>query len=191
MSYRTYTKRGSRRIPGWLDTALLVMGISFVFVVGVTFFRRLKPDVTPLVAPSAQEIVESLTEPTSAAQGVLSRTPTEAPQTITLSGISATSAFAVAKRVVRDGVFTHTILAQGLPDIDAGREHYQAWLVRPYPFEFFATGRLVFNADGSWGMLWDGESGKTYDEFVEVLVTREPNDFDDNPSANQVLKGMF
>ena len=159
----------------------------------MTIFRRgAAPESDPSVRTS-DDIVAELTDASSpAASSAYRETPRGIPESATLAAVSSGSGSAVAKRVFENDFYTHTILANGLPTLDETRFRYQAWLIRPYPFDFFETSPLVHNADGSWGMIWVGDAGETYDEFVEILVTLESvNDFDENPSAEQVLKGRF
>jgi hypothetical protein len=184
-------RRTSSSAPVWVTTGLMLLALLFLFVVGVAIFRRAAPPEKEDIQ-SADEIVSSLTQQTGGdRQMPVRETPRGIPETAELLGVRDANVSATAKRVFENSSFKHTVLARGLPDIDATRFQYQAWLIRSYPFEFISTGSLVHNEDGSWGMLWIGESGETYDEFIQVLVTLEPKDYDENPSANQILKGSF
>ncbi|MBI2484798.1 hypothetical protein HYW18_01455 [Candidatus Uhrbacteria bacterium] len=180
----------SARTPVWVTTGLTLLAILFVFVIGVAIFRRAPPQEEERI-PRADDIVSELTETSPEDTATRRETPRGIPETAELTAVGDTGASATAKRVFENGFFKHTVLARGLPDMDTTRFQYQAWLIRPYPFDFISTGTLVHNADGSWGMLWVGEPGETYDDFLQVLVTLEPKDYDENPSANQVLKGSF
>jgi len=180
--------------PAWVRTAVIMLGIFFVFLAFVALFRRQDSTNPETFIRTSDDIVAELTEDGVATQKVAPTRETSRgiPESAPLLDVSGGSGSAIAKRVFENGFFTHTILARSLPLIETSSFHYQAWLIRPYPFDFFETSRLVYNADGSWGMIWTGETGKTYDEFIEVLITLEPNnDFDENPSANQILKGAF
>ncbi|HBL39519.1 TPA: hypothetical protein DDZ10_02500 [Candidatus Uhrbacteria bacterium] len=179
--------------PLWVRTAVMILLLFFLFLAFMTIFRRgAAPELDPSVRTS-DDIVAELTDASSPAVSPTYReTPRGIPESAMLTAVSSSSGSAVAKRVFENNFFTHTILANNLPTPDETHFHYQAWLIRPYPFDFFETSPLVHNADGSWGMIWVGDAGETYDEFVEILVTLESvNDFDENPSAEQVLKGRF
>lgn len=191
MNRRGY--RHTRSAPLWVRTAAIILLLFFLFLAFMTIFRRgsfTEPDVS---TRTSDDIVAELTDASVSTSATPRReTPRGIPESTTLLAVSGTSGSAIAKRVLENNFFTHTILAQGLLPIDESRFRYQAWLIRPYPFDFFETSALVHNADDSWGMIWVGDAGETYDEFVEVLITREPiDDFDENPSADQVLKGSF
>lgn len=186
-------RRAQPTAPMWVRTAMVILIIFFLFLAAMAVFRRGGPVDTSSNVRTSDDIVAELTQDSSASEVIeIRETPRGIPESATLSALSGATGTAVAKRVFENNFFTHTILAQDLPAIDASKFHYQGWLIRPYPFDFFETSGLVHNVDGSWGMIWVGDVGETYDEFTEVLITREPNnDFDENPSADQVLKGRF
>jgi len=192
MNRRRYNSKYNST-PVWVHTALVVLIIFFLFIAAVTIFRSRGGLREEVQLQTSDDIVEELTLETSQDISVsTSETPRGIPQSAQLADLSGGIASAITKRVFENGFFTHTILANDLQLIDESKFHYQAWLMRPYPFDFFATTKLVHNVDGSWGMIWVGEPGETYDDFVEVLITLEPSDdFDENPSANQILKGSF
>lgn len=178
--------------PMWVRTAVWLLVVFFVFLALVAVFRRGGGRRVESEVRTSDTIVAELTEGVRAETPIKKETSRGIPESTSLSDVSGGPARAVAKRVVENGQFTHTILAQDLPAIDEVQLHYQGWLIQPYPFDFFATGKLVHNVDGSWGMVWSGRPGETYDGFTDVLITREPNhDFDENPSAEHVLEGAF
>lgn len=189
---RGYSSK-SNTAPVWVQTALAILVILFLFIIAVTIFRSRANSKEEKQIPTSDDMVEELVQDASSESAMrVKETSRGIPDNTELADVSGGAASAVSKRIFENGFFTHTILANGMPAIDTGKFHYQAWLVRPYPFDFFETSEMSLNADGSWGMIWVGESGETYDEFVDVLITLEPNDdFDDNPSAEQVLKGSF
>lgn len=191
MNRRSYKNR-KKSAPAWVRTGLFILGVFFLFVAGVTLFRTGADPREEKVIQTSDDIVATLTETSDLTSNPARETSRGIPEDVVLLSVTGNGAHAVAKRVVENGVFTHTVLANGLPGINQEEYQYQAWLVRPYPFDFFQTSTLVYNADGSWGMIWVGDAGKTYDEFVDVLITREPvNDFDEYPSSEQVMKGSF
>lgn len=191
MNRRGY--RHTRSSPLWVRTAAIILVLFFLFIAFMAIFRRGGAIRLDSFVRTSDDIVAELTDASVSTSATPRReTPRGIPESATLLSVSGASGSAIAKRVFEDDFFTHTILALGLSPVDESRFRYQAWLIRPYPFDFFETSALVHNADDSWGMIWVGDIGETYDEFVEVLVTREPiDDFDENPSANQVLKGSF
>ena len=186
-----YNKR-KQKAPAWVRTGLFILCVFFLFIAGVTLFRTGRVAVEEKVIQSSDDIVATLIETNVPAMAPVRETSRGIPEDAILLSVTGNGAHAVAKRVFENGFFTHTILANGLPGINQEQFQYQAWLVRPYPFDFISTSILVYNANGSWGMIWVGDVGKTYDEFVDVLITREPvNDFDEYPSTEQILKGSF
>jgi len=192
MNRRKYRSTRSTT-PAWVRTTMIILGIFFLFLAFVAIFRRQGPADVSSSVRSSDDIVAELIQDSAKVQGTSPReTPRGIPESTVLLSVSGGSASATAKRVFENNLFTHTILGQDLPLIDEGKFHYQAWLIRPYPFDFFDTSPLIHNADGSWGMIWVGSPGEAYDDFIEVLVTREPiGDFDENPSTDQILKGAF
>lgn len=189
-----HSYRGGYRVtPMWVRTALIILILFFVFVGAVAIFRGKESYIPLKDVQSSDAIVEELTRTyTDTQSSITHETPRSIPESTTMEGVLTSGARATTKRVFENGKYTHTILAQWVPDIDESVFHYQGWLIRPYPFDFVATSRLIRNADGTWGMIWIDETGESYDAFVDVLVTREPNnDFDENPSSVQILRGSF
>ncbi|KKW44949.1 MAG: hypothetical protein UY95_C0012G0004 [Parcubacteria group bacterium GW2011_GWA2_56_7] len=186
MNYRYDHRR--RVIPLWTRTAFIILALFFLFLAGLAQFRREDPASEEPEIPTADEIIASLA-PT--ADGEDHPTPRGIPEEAQLYGVGEQEVSGVAKRVFENDVYMHTILAYGLPEIDATQFRYQGWIIRRFPLDFIPTERLVHNEDGSWGMIWVGRFGETYDEFVEVLVTLEPEDADENPSIEHVLNGSF
>lgn len=179
--------------PMWVRTALIILFLFFLFVGAVALFRGKELFVPLEDVQTSDAIVEELTRTyTDTKDSITRETPRSIPEATTLEGVVSLGAHATAKRVFENGRYTHTILAQWIPDINESTFHYQGWLIRPYPFDFIATSQLIRNADGTWGMIWIDETGESYDAFIDVLVTREPNnDFDENPSSVQILRGSF
>ncbi len=179
--------------PLWVRTAVIILLLFFLFLAFMTIFRRGAALESDPSIRTSDDIVAELTDASlPAASPAYRETSRGIPESAVLVAVASGSGSAVAKRVFENNFYTHTILAKDLPTLDETHFRYQAWLIRPYPFDFFETSALVHNADGSWGMIWVGDEGETYDEFVDILVTLESvSDFDENPSAEQVLKGSF
>lgn len=108
-------------------------------------------------------------------------------QETTLYNVGHTE-LAVASRAVDDHTFHETIVAHLSPPSDG--HHYQTWLVRDQPFDFFATGSMTPNADGTYALIWDGEQGKDFQDYDRVVVTLEVDGGDPGPSGH-VLEGTF
>lgn len=95
---------------------------------------------------------------------------------------------AIASREVADHIFHHTIVAH-LSDPAEGF-HYQSWLVRDEPFDFFTTGSMVKNADGTFALVWDGSAGKDFEDYKQIVITLEKDGEDTGPSTH-ILEGAF
>jgi len=95
----------------------------------------------------------------------------------------------VASREVEDYVFRHTIVSH-LPNPAEGY-YYEGWLLRESPFDFFSTGSMVKNADGTYALVWEGTRKKDYIDYARVIITLETNDGNTGPSTSHVLEGDF
>ena len=94
----------------------------------------------------------------------------------------------VASREVDDHVFHHTIVAH-LPDPPDGY-YYACWLLRDIPYDYFSTGSMVRNADGTYALIWDGPLGKDFIDYNHVIITLEQTGGDPGPNGH-VMEGSF
>ena len=94
---------------------------------------------------------------------------------------------AVASREIQDHVFHHTVVAHLSPPPEG--MHYEGWLLRDEPFDFFATGTMDANADGTYALVWDGPFNKDFKDYTKIVVTIE-RDGESGPNLH-VLEGEF
>ncbi len=175
MRRRSSSRGGGGRVKMIVLFALAVAA----FFAGMAWFRQQTPN-----------IVEA--EPTNGSSVVTLNPADEAPirrnrEEATLYNVDGVG-LAVASREVQDHIFHHTVVAH-LSDLPDGI-HYQGWLVRDEPFDFFTTGSMEKNADGTYALVWDGALGKDFQDYNQVVITQEVDGGDAGPSLH-VLEGKF
>jgi hypothetical protein len=106
-----------------------------------------------------------------------------------LHSVRGDASAGIATRRMEDGQFVHTIKAN-LPTIDRQVLAYQGWLVRPAPYDYFATGEMVTNDLGEFVVEFKGDPRGEYAPYTQVIVTLEPKDGNPDPS-DHVLEGEF
>lgn len=95
----------------------------------------------------------------------------------------------VARRGQEDGK-PYVELLMGPPPIDREAQAYEAWAVRPLPYEYFSLGEMVTNELGEFTARWVGEKDATVDDYTRIVVTLEKKDGNPDP-GEQVIKGVF
>lgn len=159
--------------------ALLVIGVA-VFFGGISWFRHQSNGPVADTSTVTENQVISIV---ANGQAPIRRDREEA----TVYNVDHVG-LAIASREVQDHTFHHTLVAH-LSDPSEGW-HYQGWLVRAEPFDFFTTGSMDKNADGTFALIWDGPFGKDYDDYNEIVVTLERDGGDEGPSLH-ILEGTF
>ncbi len=100
---------------------------------------------------------------------------------------------ATARRGADGELFALAVVAD-LPGIDGSAHSYEVWLVQPGVVDFFSAGTMFLREDGRFGLLWQGsllEAEQDLFEYSEVIITREVNDGNPDPSPTHALKGQF
>ncbi|MBP7006422.1 hypothetical protein KBB27_04865 [Patescibacteria group bacterium] len=151
--------------------ALLIVFVGFYFAV-----RWFRSDTTPVAEVVS---IENIAPAKILAEAVV---PEAA-----LFGPDGSSG--VARRSEAGGVFSIAVRAD-LPEIDRTSMHYEGWLLRKSPYDFFSFGEMVTDDEGMFIVSWEGKQGDLYVDYNEVIVTREVSDGNPDPSTH-VLKGVF
>jgi len=125
-----------------LNSKYLWLGLIVLFAIlafgGIVLFRH-KADAKKEIEETVDEVELNLFGATDAPsrrsrEEILLQDPQGGSQT-------------VASREVEDHIFRHTIVSY-LSDPSEGY-FYEGWLLRESPFDFFSTGSMVKNADGT------------------------------------------
>ncbi len=180
--YRSAKQSFGRRFSFGFLKLLLVSLAPIVFLGGIVWFRAQgKNDGPPI--QKVQSVVVNVLDPSSDAAPA-ERDREEAQ----LMDVRGGNSYAVASRQVEDHMFRHTIVAH-LPTPPDGYT-YEGWLLIDDPFTFFSTGNFQPNADGTYGLVWEGPLGKDFEAYSKVIVTLESIDGDPAPAVH-VLEGTF
>lgn len=172
---------GGRVTRGFFGTIVLLLAPILVLG-GILWFRSHRPAADTTAENTESTLVDLLEPGSEDAPIARAREETD------LTDVRGGSSWAVASRQIEDAVFRHTIVAN-LPALAEGYA-YEGWLLVEEPFLFFSTGTFQPNADGTFGLVWEGVRGKDYQHYTQVIVTLEPIDGDPAP-AEHVLEGEF
>jgi hypothetical protein len=157
---------------------LIVGGLILLFIVSMFVFRSKKyekPVVTPEVLSASDtvtKIVGELTNPSA-----------------TLIGVSSNNPVGTAIRTLTTGMF-HLSISANLPGIDRESQFYQAWLVRPVPYNYVSAGEFVTNDLGTFVLDWSGSVDKDYSDYTNLVVTLQARNGSPDPQTH-IAKGTF
>lgn len=168
-SRRSRSGSGASLVPT-IGALLLILG---VFYVAARWFRA---DAVPVTE------VAAITDVLPAVESLQAFVPEAA-----LVGPDGSSG--TAHRSMAGGIYSIALSAR-LPEIDRARTHYEAWLLEQSPYHFFSLGEMVTDETGAFIVRWEGKLGEEYLDYGEVIVTREANDANPDPSTH-VLRGVF
>ncbi|MBI4599125.1 hypothetical protein HY734_02950 [Candidatus Uhrbacteria bacterium] len=178
-SRRRAALRPRRRKPQ-TTLALVLAGGILVFGYGVYHLRVQSRNATSAVAESEASLP-------SVEFAATSFPPSDE---AVLWDVSGGASEGRMTRGVAEGVVSYTIgVSLPTPD-EASGMFYEAWLVRPLPYDFFSLGALSRDVDGFFVLVWSGEPGKDYAGYAEVVITWELPDGNPAPSEH-VLEGAF
>ena len=161
-------------------TAALIVALLGVFAASVYYFRKSSGD-------ESVESVDSIVD-------VLVPTPMAVPaktdsREATLHDLTGQGSSGTATRGMKDDHFYHTIKAT-LPGIDRASQMYEAWLVRPVPYDYFSTGEMVTNEAGEFVLEFNGDPRGEYGAYTQVVITLEAKDGNADPALH-VMEGEF
>ncbi|OGL63127.1 hypothetical protein A3C09_01340 [Candidatus Uhrbacteria bacterium RIFCSPHIGHO2_02_FULL_47_44] len=173
------TSRSGARIPNHIHLWLMIGGFVVLFIVSVFFFRNTKPEkivaATGILATTESSVAFSpVPPPTSDA---------------TLIGVSSQKAVGSAARLLENGTF-HLNIRATLPGIDRESQFFQAWLVRPVPYDYFSAGELVTNDLGTFVLDWAGSADTDYNGYTDVVITLQTRNGDPDPQVH-IVEGEF
>lgn len=107
----------------------------------------------------------------------------------TLLGLSTHKPVGTATRAIVNGLF-HMNMSATLPGIDRASQFYQAWIVRPVPYDYVSAGEMVTNDLGSFVLDWNGSSDKDYSGYTDLVITLQARGGDIDPQIH-VVEGEF
>lgn len=99
----------------------------------------------------------------------------------------------IARRGTEGELYKFVAVAD-LPGIDSASHSYEVWLVKPGIVDYFSIGTMFGRTDGRFGILWESSLLEAEDDlwtYSEVIITREVNDGNTDPSPTHALEGTF
>ena len=94
----------------------------------------------------------------------------------------------------KEGEIYKFVAVADLPGIDPASHSYEVWLVKPGIVDYFSIGTMFGRADGRFGIVWESSLLEAEDDlwsYSEVIITREVNDGNGDPSPTHALNGTF
>lgn len=182
-SYKGLQQRNTRsgsRSGGKINVRLWAMGVGFVvlFAGSMFLFRNTKHE-KPVTASNVVSNVDS----TAAIPTSLSNPDA------TLIGVSSNKPVGTATRTISNALF-HVSMHATLPGIDRASQFYEAWLVRPVPYDYVSAGEMVTNDLGSFVLDWNGASDKDYSGYTDLVITLQARNGDTYPQTH-IVEGEF
>lgn len=179
MAYLSSHHHVSSRPRVWRTVVLCVVLVA-VFGVSVYAFRR-------MAATEAARRDQKTAE--SGNTIVLPLVPVVEAATVDLVDVENGSGRGQAARDVKDGR-VHIAMRASLPPIDRTSVSYEAWLVSRLPFDYAPMGELVTDEGGTFILGWEGDAGKDYGTYRQVIITRQAKAARVDPGTH-VLEGKF
>lgn len=178
------TSGGIKRWFSVAGTGVIVVVLVVIFVIAVFWFRRPKDRVEQRI-DSIAEVLRP--DPISEAvlKGVLDTESREAK----LHLVTSLEEVGEARRGKKDERYFFELKAS-LPEIDREVFFYQAWLVRPIPYDFISVGELVTDETGVFVLEWEGIEKTDYSGYVDVVITRQEYKGSVDPQAH-IVEGEF
>lgn len=116
--------------------------------------------------------------------------PSEFSQTsATLIGLTSNKPVGTATRSLVTSLF-HLSMSVTLPGIDRASQFYQAWLVRPVPYDYVSAGELITNDLGTFILDWNGLADKDYSGYTNLVITLQARGGDEDPQGH-IAEGGF
>ncbi|MBI5369757.1 hypothetical protein HZA85_00995 [Candidatus Uhrbacteria bacterium] len=167
-----------KRVMSGASTGLVVLGLFIIFVIAVLRFRH-TPEVTSSVqTPSIAQVFR----PDPVSQAVVNDAIDTQSREATLRLLSGSSVGTVHRGTKDERYFLE--ITSDLPMIDREQQHYEGWLLRPIPYDFFSVGEMVTDDEGRFIVQWQGEEDKDYSGYVQVIVTLQSNGGSSDPQAH-------
>lgn len=156
----------------------LIGGFALLFVGSVFVFRTAKHEKPAAVSNTASVIGTVPIVPTALSN-----------PDATLLGLSSHKPIGTATRAIVNGLF-HMSMSATLPGIDRASQFYQAWIVRPVPYDYVSVGELITNDLGAFVLDWNGSSDKDYSGYTDLVITLQARGGDADPQTH-VVEGEF
>lgn len=182
---RGRTNKG--RFGRWISaagTGAVVVILFVVFAFAVMWFRQPKDEVEQRIDSIAQVL-----RPDPISEAVLNGAIDTESRVATLVLKATGETVGEARRGQKDDRYFFELKAT-LPEMDREVFFYEAWLVRPIPYDFFSVGEMVTNDEGVFVIEWDGESDKDYSGYVEIVITRQEYEGSTDPQTH-IVEGEF
>lgn len=187
----------------------IIVSIGVVVVLGLLAFAMQRGGDAPQEQAETQEVTqETQEEPAAEEEQEQAEEPEEASQeqkipinlsvnllpqlqareetqTAALAAVDGSNSSGTAYRLAEEGKLYHAVTAS-MPDPAPGLV-YEGWLVQPSPLQFFSTGVMERQTDGSFLLEYSAE--QTYPTYTRVVITEETQ-VDETPEAH-ILEGDF
>ena len=195
----SFRKSGPKKIIKNLLVILVGFGLFITFFLLVKSFRASADDKanisnTEVAATGIQNKQQkSFSEQSSSGQSISGSADAVLYFVDPVEGVGST-ALGNARRQFSEGIFNINVSAS-LSEPDKTQEdnrkmYYEAWMVRPTPFDYISIGELKIDAEGKFAVLWSGARGESFFDYSKIIVTLEVDDGDDSPAQN-ILSGEF
>ncbi|MEX2008269.1 MAG: anti-sigma factor [Candidatus Spechtbacterales bacterium] len=102
-----------------------------------------------------------------------------------LQAVDGSASSGIGYRRIDNSRLKHVVVAV-MPAPGEGSV-YEGWLVRPSPMDFFSTGVMHQQSDGSW--LLEFTATEPFPDYVRVVITEETQ-VDETPETH-VIEGVF
>lgn len=111
--------------------------------------------------------------------------------TASLHGINGSNATGTVRRLWKDGRYSVDVETSIVnTSIDRSLFAYEAWLIRPVPYDFLSIGDMVSNEVGFFVTQWQGGAGQDLRDYTQVLITKEAKDGNPEP-GEKIMEGEF
>lgn len=173
VSRGTMGSRGVKQMKLWF----LVGGFVLLFAGAMFLFRSTKYE-------KPAEKVVGVIETTKVTEAGILGNPDA-----TMIGVSSQKPVGTAVRTMANNLF-HLNMSTTLPGIDRESQYYQAWLVRPVPYDYVSAGELMTDDLGSFVLDWNGLVDKNYSGYTNLVITLQARGGDEGPQGH-VAEGEF
>lgn len=170
----------------FIRTTLGVLVLGGIFAFAVYQFRTNTAASASVVEEEKKEVVADPDSALKAHNSLDKQSPRA-----DLAALSARGGRGTAVRGLRHGRYLLNVDTNIVnTSIDRATQQYEVWLLRPIPYDFINIGPMISNNVGFFYTEWEGEEGKEYGDYTQVLITLEPKDDVADP-GEKVLFGEF
>lgn len=173
-----------RRFLSATGTGIFVFTLFVIFIISVVWFRRPKDRVDERIDSIAQ-----IMKPDPISQAVLNGAIDTESKTAVLHLTTSTTQIGEGVRGQKDEAFFLQLKAT-LPEIDREVFFYEAWLVRPIPYNYLSVGELTTNELGEFVTEWTGKKEIDYTRYADLVITRQEYGGSEDPGIH-IVEGTF